>query len=130
MHAHCTQTHFPAGYMQLCFNWYTPSAFQDTHASTHSNAGWCAQPGVAAYEIILTPDGQSAGFATYVEALLQKAVDLGLKVNFDSRIMRIMEQEGGGFMMETLQGVVCPWHSCVKLGHCPGSADKCIHDCK
>lgn len=63
------------------------------------------QPGVSDYKIILTPEGESAGFATYVEAMFARAVDAGLKPTFNSRIVQMLQIDEG-FMLINQLGVV------------------------
>lgn len=59
------------------------------------------------YKVITTEDGQNAGFATYVEGLLDMAQGMGLKVTFNARIVQLVET-GSGFQLMTEAGAVRP----------------------
>ena len=45
-------------------------------------------------------------FATFVEALLQKAVAMGLQVNYNSEVQKLIEADDGSFTMTTRDGRV------------------------
>lgn len=68
------------------------------------------QPGVADYRVVLTPEGNNAGFALYVEKLFAMAEDMGLKASFSTHIDSI-GQADGGFMLTTATNTVrtCYW---------------------
>ncbi|KAK9784816.1 hypothetical protein WJX73_010557 [Symbiochloris irregularis] len=63
------------------------------------------QPGVPDYRIILTPEGQSAGFATYVEAMAHEAESMGLRISFNSRVVQLATTSTGSFTLLTESGV-------------------------
>ena len=73
------------------------------------NIHLCLQPGVPDYKIVLTPENTNAGYATYVEKLLDLANDMGLQMNFNTEIDKIIEMSTGGFTLSTKDGRVRPF---------------------
>ena len=68
----------------------------------------CAlQPGIADYRVVLTPEGNNAGFATYVEKLFALAENMGLKASFSTHINSV-DQAGTGFLLTTSSNTVTP----------------------
>lgn len=63
------------------------------------------QPGIADYRVVLTPEGDNAGFVTYVEKLFAMAEDMGLKASFSTHIDSVDEHEGG-FLLTTSSNTV------------------------
>lgn len=63
------------------------------------------QPGNNDYHIIERPDGTSAGFTTYVEGMLNLALDRGLNITFNARVISV-NQTASGFQLTLATGKV------------------------
>ena len=73
------------------------------------------QPGIPDYKIVLTPENTNAGYATYVEKLLELATEMGLQMNFNTEVTKIIEMSGGGFTLSTKDGRVRPFSVHMRL---------------
>jgi len=62
------------------------------------------QPGVPDYAVILDKTGSNAGFATWVEELLKMAIELGLQMNYNTEVTKLIEAEDGSFTLTTKDG--------------------------
>ncbi|BDA43790.1 probable Achacin at N-terminal half [Coccomyxa sp. Obi] len=63
-------------------------------------------------KIIVRSDGASAGFTTYVEGLLSLALDRGLNITFNARVVAI-NQTQQGFLLELASGQVVSARSVI-----------------
>ncbi|BDA43792.1 probable Achacin at N-terminal half [Coccomyxa sp. Obi] len=63
-------------------------------------------------KIIVTNNGANAGFTTYVEGLLRLALDRGLNITFNARVVAINETQQG-FLLELANGHVVSARSVI-----------------
>ncbi|KAK9823395.1 hypothetical protein WJX72_002466 [[Myrmecia] bisecta] len=64
------------------------------------------QPGVEDYKVILSTDGSNAGFATYVEKLLDLGSMMGLKTHFNTKVISVNTTADGTFKVTAGEGQV------------------------